>query len=216
MKEKNIILFDLDGTLTDPQIGITNSVKYALKYYGIEENNYERLLTFIGPPLVDSFMEYYGFDSDKAFEAVLKYREYFLDKGIYENSLFDGADKLLNALRERGKKVILVTSKPESMAIEVLNYFDIYKYFDDVCGATMDEKLSEKSDVLNFAVDKNNISKKDAVMIGDRKFDITAAKQAGISSVGVLFGFGNLKELSDAGADEIVETMEELYNLLLK
>ncbi len=216
MKDKKFILFDLDGTLTDPQRGITNSVKYALEYYGIKEDNYERLLTFIGPPLVDSFMEYYGFSKEKAFEAVLKYREYFLDKGIYENVLFDGADRLLCDLKKSGKKVILVTSKPEAMAIEVLNYFNIYKYFDDVCGATMDEKLSEKTDVLNFATKKNSVVCSEAVMIGDRKFDINAAKQANISSIGVLFGFGSESEIGEAGADRTARTMNELYDLLLK
>ena len=123
MKDKEFILFDLDGTLTDPQEGITNSVKYALEFYGIKENNYNLLLSFIGPPLVDSFCQVYGFSKEKAFEAVLKYREYFIDKkGMFENKVFDGAQALLNNIKSAGKKNVLVTSKPEEQAIEISKF----------------------------------------------------------------------------------------------
>ena len=214
MKNKSFVLFDLDGTLTDPQEGITNSIKYALSHYGIEANDYSVLLSFIGPPLVDSFCEHYGFSEEKAFEAVLKYREYFIGKkGIFENKVFDGVYELLQSLNEAGKKCILVTSKPETQAVEILKHFDLKKYFYDVCGASFDEKLSKKTDILKFAVGKNNIDTGKAVMVGDRKFDIEAAKCIKMSSVGVSFGFGSREELENAGADIIADSVEELKNI---
>lgn len=216
MKNKKYILFDLDGTLTDPQEGITNSIKYALKHYGIEENDYSVLLSFIGPPLVDSFCEHYGFDRNKAFEAVLKYREYFIEqKGMFENKVFDGTQKLLSMLCEAEKRCVLVTSKPEPQAIEILKHFDLYKYFYDVCGASDDEKRSKKIDVLNFAIGKNDIIINEAVMIGDRSFDVNAADSINMDSIGVTFGFGSREELEDAGATMIAESMEELGSILL-
>ncbi len=216
MKNKEFILFDLDGTLTDPQEGITNSVKYALKHYGIEENDYKLLLSFIGPPLVDSFCEVYGFSKEKAFEAVLKYREYFIDKkGMFENRVFDGTQVLLDNVKKAKKKNILVTSKPEEQAIDILKYFDLYKYFYDICGATTDEKRSKKIDVLKFAVEKNRIDINKAVMIGDRMFDVGAANEIGMDSIGVTFGFGSRKELENEGATCIAESIKELEGIIL-
>ena len=209
------MLFDLDGTLTDPQEGITNSIKYALEYYKIQEKSYDRLLSFIGPPLMESFEKYYGFTKEKAFEAVLKYREYFNEKGMFENRLIDGIEDVLKKLCALGKTNIVVTSKPEVMAVEILKHFKIDKYFKDICGATLDEKISKKVDVLKLALKKNNIDTNDAVMIGDRKFDVAAAKQLDILSVGVLFGFGSKKELGNAGADVIAGSVAELGKILL-
>lgn len=215
MKSKKYILFDLDGTLTDPQEGITNSIKYALKHYGIVENDYNVLLSFIGPPLVDCFCEKYGFDKETAFDAVLKYREYFIEqKGMFENKVFDGTVELLESLKRNGVKCILVTSKPEPQAIEILKHFGLFKYFYDVCGASNDEKRSKKNDVLEFAINKNNIKISDAVMVGDRMFDISAANQFSMDSIGVTFGFGSRKELETAGATEIVTSMSELIGIL--
>ena len=217
MRNKEFILFDLDGTLTDPQKGITNSVKYALEFYGIVENDYNVLLSFIGPPLVDSFCKIYGFDKEKAFEAVLKYREYFINKrGMFENKVFDGTKALLDNISRSGRKNILVTSKPEEQAIEILKHFDLYKYFYDVCGATTDEKRSKKIDVLKFAVEKNQIDIERAVMIGDRMFDVGAASELGMTSIGVTFGFGTREELKNAGASYIAESIKELNDIILK
>lgn len=213
--DKKYMLFDLDGTLTDPQEGITNSIKYALEYYKIQEKSYDRLLSFIGPPLMESFEKYYGFTKEKAFEAVLKYREYFNEKGMFENRLIDGIEDVLKKLCALGKTNIVVTSKPEVMAVEILKHFKIDKYFKDICGATLDEKISKKVDVLKLALKKNNIDTNDAVMIGDRKFDVAAAKQLDILSVGVLFGFGSKKELGNAGADVIAGSVAELGKILL-
>lgn len=216
MTDKKYILFDLDGTLTDPQEGITNSIKYALEFYKIHETDYEKLLKFIGPPLVESFKENYGFDDKKAFEAVIKYREYFLDKGMFENKIIENIDELLEKLYMDEKTNIIVTSKPESMAKDIARHFKIDKYFYDICGATLDEKLSKKIDILKMAVEKNAIDIKNAVMIGDREFDVLAAKHMNMNSIGVLFGFGSREELENAGADIIVESVDELYNVLCR
>ena len=129
MSKYDIILFDLDGTLTDPGMGITNSVMHALKKYGIEVENRETLYKFIGPPLIDSFEKYYGFSHEEAVKSVDYYREYYADKGIYENEVYNGIEAMLQKLSEEGKKIILATSKPEPFAREILRHFDLDKYF---------------------------------------------------------------------------------------
>lgn len=208
--------FDLDGTLTDPAIGITNSVMYALKTYGIEETDREKLYPFIGPPLVDSFREHYGFSEEKGYEATERYREYFREKGLYENTVYEGIVPLLKSLRESGKKVILATSKPEEFAVSILKHFDLMEYFDFVCGALMDEKKrSHKVDVLSYALKVSGADPSESCMVGDRKFDIEAARSLGLFAVGVLYGYGDREELSQAGADVIVSDVEELKKELL-
>ena len=132
------ILFDLDGTLTDPGEGITNSVAYALRKYGIEVSDRSELYKFIGPPLKDSFMKYYGFDEDKAEEAIAYYREYFRDTGIFENRVYEGVEDMLRGLQANGKRIVLATSKPEEFAIRILEHFGLRKYFTVVAGASMD------------------------------------------------------------------------------
>lgn len=209
--------FDLDGTLTDPGLGITNSVMYSLKTYGIEEKDREKLYTFIGPPLVDSFMEHYGFTREEGYEATRRFQTYFSQKGLFENEVYPGIPQLLSALKQRGDRVILATSKPEEFSLRILEHFDLLQYFDLVCGATMDEKTrSRKEDVLAYALEKSGADHKDSFMIGDRKFDILAGKKFGLSTVGVLYGYGDRKELLDAGADRISETVEELKEFLLQ
>lgn len=209
--------FDLDGTLTDPALGITNSVMYALKTYGIEEKNREKLYPFIGPPLVDSFREHYGFSEEKGYEATERYREYFREKGLYENSVYEGIPALLKSLRESGKKVILATSKPEEFAVQILKHFDLFEYFDFVCGALMEEKKrSHKVDVLRYALEESGADPAQACMVGDRRFDMEAAKSLGLFAIGVLYGYGNREELSSAGADRIVSSVSELKKELLR
>lgn len=209
------ILFDLDGTLTDPKEGITNSVAYALKYYGIEENP-DKLLCFIGPPLHESFMVYYGFEADKAMEAVEKYREYFADRGIYENKLFPGTEALLKDLKTEGKKIALATSKPQVFARQILEYFHIERYFDVVVGSNLDGSRTKKSEVIEevfsrFAdLEGQPQDKKKYVMVGDRLHDIEGAKAAGIESIGVTFGYGGKRELEGAEADFIADSFEDV------
>ena len=215
MKEYQYILFDLDGTLTDPKEGITKSVAYALHCYGIEVENLDSLCKFIGPPLKDSFMKYYGFDEVKGEEAVEKYREYFRPQGIFQNKVYDGVDNLLKYLKECGKTVILATSKPTVFAKQILEHFDLMKYFDIVCGSELDGSRVKKGDVIAYALSQVNITDKSlAVMIGDREHDIIGAKQNGLDSIGVLFGYGDRAEHEKCGADMIVETVEELKGLL--
>ena len=209
--------FDLDGTLTDPGLGITNSVQKALLAFGIREEKREKLFPFIGPPLVDSFMGYYGFSKEKAQEAVEHYRAYFRGKGIFENEVYEGVPSLLKELKDMGKKVILATSKPEEFALRILEHFDLFSYFDDVCGATMDGVgRSEKTDVLRYALEKTGADPKESYMIGDRKYDVLAGKELGLSAIGVLYGYGSREELVEAGADDIFETVKELKEHLLK
>ena len=213
---RKYLLFDLDGTLTDPMIGITNSVMYALRKFGIEENNREVLYSFIGPPLYDSFRGKYGLSHDDANLAVTYYREYFAPKGIYENIVYDGVYDMLEALRESGKILVLATSKPEKFAIEILRHFGLDKYFEHVYGATMDEKRNKKDEVIAFALSDMKISPKDAVMIGDRRYDVEGGHKNGMISVGVLYGYGDMAEMTEAEADMIASNVSELEKILEK
>lgn len=211
------ILFDLDGTLTDPEIGITNGIMYALKKFGIEANDRKELHCFIGPPLVDAFMKYYGFSESDAKQAVAYYREFFRETGIYENRVFEGIKEVLETLKEKGKAMILATSKPQEFAEIVLNYFDLMQYFDCVVGATFDGTLNYKADVIKVALERGKVDDiNSAVMIGDRYHDIEGAKENNLKSIGVLYGFGDREELEQAGADYIVETPTELLEILIK
>jgi phosphoglycolate phosphatase len=209
------ILMDLDGTITDPKLGITKSVQYALKAFGIQEENLDSLCKFIGPPLRDSIKEYYGFDDVKAEEAVAKYREYFAETGLYENEVFDGMEALLSKLKEEGKVLIIATSKPEVFARRIIEHFGLDGYFTDICGAELDGRRSLKEEVIRYALERNHITNySEAVMVGDRKHDIIGAKAVGLASVGVLYGYGDREEHEKAGADWIAETVEEVYNII--
>lgn len=208
MTDMKNILFDLDGTLTDPALGITNSVMHALKRFNIPLPPRDELYKFIGPPLAESFERYYGFsDGQKAVEV---YREYFSIKGLFENELYDGIDNLLKTLQEKGHKIFLATSKPEIYAKQILEHFKIDKYFTDAVGSLLNGDRVEKGEVIAYLLKKHNIT--DAIMIGDRCFDIAGAKENGIKSIGVLYGYGTEDELKDA--DFIVSSVTELKNLL--
>lgn len=209
------VLFDLDGTLIDPGIGITKSVEYALNKYNITVTDRAELYKFIGPPLQNSFKQFYGFSDEDCVLAVNYYREYFKDKGIYENKIYDGIVDMLKSLKENGNIIILATSKPETFAIKILEHFNLIQYFDFVSAATMDGSRSEKADIIKYALDSNGINNLSSViMVGDRKYDIIGAKQCNLDSIGVLFGYGSKNELEMAGADFIVETPLEILNVL--
>lgn len=200
------VLFDLDGTLTDPGLGITNSVMYALRKFGIEVGDRTTLYKFIGPPLRESFETYYGFSKEKSELATRYYREYFGVTGLYENEVYDGIPELLRALKEQGKSLILATSKPEAFAVEILRHFELYGYFDFIAGATMDNTRNEKADVIAYALKSCRIPDlSSAVMIGDREYDILGAKRTGLDSIGVLYGYGGCEELKNAGAAYLAE-----------
>lgn len=200
------VLFDLDGTLTDPGVGITNSVSYALEKYGIRTTDRAELYKFIGPPLQDSFEMFYGFSREEARKAVDDYREYYKDKGIYENRLYEGMDTLLQSLCEAGRTLLVATSKPEEFARQILDDFAISRYFTYVAGSNMDGTRSRKAEVIAYALEAGKIQDlSSAVMVGDREYDIAGAKEVGIDTIGVLFGYGSRQELEAAGADYLAK-----------
>ena len=211
------IFFDLDGTLTDPAQGITNSFIHALKYFGREIPSYEELCKLIGPPLPYSFETILGFPKENVMEAVAKYREYFATKGLYENSVYPGMPELLQTLKEKGKHLVVATSKPEEYSIKIIEHFGLSKYFDFVCGSLMDESRSKKSEVIAYALQRCALGEDDksrVLMVGDRFHDIEGAKQNGLKSCGVLFGYGSREELENAGADYIVKDVMDLYKVI--
>lgn len=212
---KKYILFDLDGTLTNPKEGITRSVQYALRSFGIEEENLDKLEPYIGPPLYAGFMENHGFTREDAETAVWKYREYFEKQGIWENERYDGILELLKELKEQGKILVMATSKPENFAKMIAEHFGMEPYFTVIAGSMYEGGRTDKAEVIRYALDLAGITDlRDVVMVGDRKHDIEGAKTCGVDSVGVLYGFGNREELERAGADWIVETVDELRELL--
>lgn len=216
--KKEYILFDLDGTLTDPEEGITRSVQYALNHYGIQERDRKKLIPFIGPPLRESFMKFYGFSWEQAGEAVWVYREYFARQGIFENRVISGAKEMLNELKAAGRKLYVATSKPEIYARQILEHFQMDGAFSFIGGADMEETRVKKADVIRYVLHEAGIPDEEkgrTVMVGDREHDIEGAKENGISSVGVLVGYGSAQELEEAGADWIVQDLEELTRLLL-
>lgn len=224
------LLFDLDGTLTDPREGITTSVQYALKSFGINEPDLKKLEPFIGPPLKESFMKFYNLSDKQAEEAVAKYREWFAPKGIYQNALYQGIDEMLKELKEEGKILAVASSKPTVFVEKVLHHFHIHEYFDVIVGSELDggrgskeevveealRQLAEKADQTGNAPLKGAIESKQAAMIGDREFDIIGGKAHGLVTVGVTFGFAYEGELEAAGADYVVNTVEELGRLLIQ
>lgn len=213
---KDFILFDLDGTLTDPSEGITNSLIYALKTYGIEVKDPTTLYQYIGPPLLETFHKGFGFTVEESVNAMKKYREYFSVKGLYENRVYDGIPELLHTLQSSGKTLLVATSKPEEYSVRILRHFSLDRYFTCICGSTMDEKHAEKSYIINDALERGLVfDKTQAVMVGDREHDINGAKTCGITSCGVLYGFGSRKELENAGADFIAEDISTLQSILM-
>lgn len=213
--KRNYILFDLDGTLTDSSEGITNAVVYALEYYGIHEDK-KHLKKFIGPPLRDSFQEYYGFSTQRAAEAVEKYREYYNAGGMFENQVYPGIPRLLHRLNGAGKTLIVATSKPEGMAREILEHFGLASCFYDIQGADLEGTREKKEDVIRYVLEKQGITDtEDVVMVGDRRHDVEGAAAFGIPCIGVLYGFGSRKELERAKARWIAEDVEMLERLLL-
>lgn len=209
MKYANI-LFDLDGTLTDPYLGISHSVQHALKKLGIEEKDEKRLRFFIGPPLKNSFKEFYHFDDATMETAIHYFREYFEAKGIYENKLYEGAGVLLKTLTGKGKKCILATSKPQKFAEKILRHFDIHDYFYDIVGSNLDETMTEKDEVIRWVMEKNNLEKEKTIMIGDRKYDIDGARKNNIASLAVLYGYGSKEELENSRPDYLCETIQDI------
>ncbi len=206
------ILFDLDGTLTASAEGITKSVQYALHRLGIEEPDLQELESFVGPPLLDQFMEAYGMDLDTARQAVVYYRERYSAEGMYENRLYEGIRELLQDLKKRGYILAVASSKGISYVEDILKYFEIDSLFTVIEGSQMDGSRLTKADVICEALRKLKMEDRrdEVVMVGDRKFDISGAREADIDCVAVSYGYGDIQELEQAGPVAIVPTVQGL------
>lgn len=212
------ILFDLDGTITDSSEGILNCIEYAFVSMGRTVPGREELFKFIGPPLVNGFQEITGFSYEEAVEAVAKYRERYSVTGLFENIPYNGIAEMLKKLKENGKIIAIATSKPENYAIRILEHFNLAGYFNEITGSTLDGSRNNKRAVIEecfLRLGLSSCDKSNIIMIGDRKHDIIAAKQCGIASAGVYYGFAGKGELEEAGADYIVDTVQEVAALLL-
>ena len=211
----DLVLFDLDGTLTDPKIGITKSIQYALSRLGVPEDNPERLVSFIGPPLFESFKQHYSFDDATALEAVGFYREYFSDTGIYENAVYPKIPELLIHLADCGKMMGVATTKPTPFAERILVHFGLHEYFTGVVGSELEPTGVSKSKIIRRALSNSpDILKEKVIMVGDRKHDIHGARDNGIHSIGVTYGYGVVEELSAARPTHLVDSVEGLQALL--
>lgn len=217
MKEYEVILFDLDGTLTDPGIGITNSIAYALDKFGIAVGDRRSLYKFIGPPLMESFQQFCGFSTAKAKDAIAYYREYFGETGIFENKVYDGIEGLLQGIQAEGKRAVVATSKPEAYAVRILDHFGLSRYFTFVAGSRMDGTRIQKHEVIAYALSETQVADRSStVMVGDRKHDMIGAKKNGLESIGVLFGYGSRAELEQAEATYLAESVADVRNILLE
>ena len=214
-KSRNVLLFDLDGTLTDPKEGITTCVQTALRHCGVIVEDRDELCPFIGPPLKEAFMAFYGFDNDLADEAVKAYRERFASIGKFENQVYDGMEAFLQNLCSCGKRLMVATSKPEIFAKEILEHFDLARYFSFIGGALLDDSRVLKEDVVAYVLRENGVSPAEALMIGDREHDVLGARKNSVPCVGVLYGYGGRDELINAGAEALAATLDELKVLLI-
>ncbi len=208
------ILFDLDGTLTDPFLGITRSVAYSLKSFGIEVDDLETLKPFIGPPLDVSFREYYHMDEAQSWKAVEKYREYFSKKGLFENKVYEGMEDFLQSLLNMDMKLYVCTSKPEVFAKEILDHFSLTPYFTGIYGATLDGSLKNKGDVIAHCIKQEQLNIQDCMMVGDRQHDIVGVHQNQIPCIGVLYGYGSLEEFQEYHCDYIAKDLIELKKII--
>lgn len=217
MKTKyDYLFFDLDGTLTDSGKGIMNSVTYALSFFGIEENDINKLKRFVGPPLEDSFVRFYGLTIEQANMAVDHYHDRYRPIGVFENEPYPGIQDCLQELKDAGYHLVVATSKPVDMAMKVLQHFDLLHYFEFVAARDMEGVLYSKADVIRYALKEHGVTDLNSVlMIGDRKFDVLGAREVGFDCAGVLYGYGDLEEMKKADAKYIVSSVQELKELLL-
>lgn len=211
------LLFDLDGTLTDSQEGITKSADYALRTVaGIHTDDLSTLTPYIGPPLIDGFMENHHLDYETAVRCKDAYRSRYEKVGLFENRVYDGIPEALARLQAAGRTLALATSKPEVFAQRILDHFDLTRYFTVICGATIDGRISQKGEVIEETLRRlDGPSPAETIMIGDRRHDIQGAKAHGLDTLGVLFGFGSAEELQNAGAAALAETPAAMADWLL-
>lgn len=212
--QERYIFFDLDGTLIDPAMGITNAIMYALQYFDIVVQDRRELYSFIGPPLKEQFKIVFKLTDEQADEMLRLYRVYYSDKGLFENTVYEGIPTMLSTLQEAGFKLVLATSKPAVYAERILEHFDLKQYFTFVSGCELGGARVEKEDVIRFALEQLHIeSSADVRMVGDRSFDVNGARACGIETIGVLYGYGSRQELR--GAKAVAANVEELQRILL-
>ncbi len=206
------ILFDLDGTLTESGIGITRCVQYALEKTGKPEPDLEKLLVFVGPPLMEQFMKYADLDEQTARQAVEYYRERYAVTGIFENAVYPGIPELLEELRQKGYRLAVASSKPEKYVKQILDYFQLTEYFHEIVGSEMNGNRTKKSQVIEETLRRLGLSdnRKQVLMVGDREHDVIGARQAGMDCVAVSYGYGSMEELQGAEPLQIVDSAEEL------
>ncbi|MFJ7942021.1 HAD family hydrolase [Peribacillus sp. NPDC096622] len=216
MDKYKVILFDLDGTLSDPKVGITKSVQYALQKMNIVEPDIDKLECFIGPPLQVSFAEYYDLDEKNTQKAIELYRERFKEKGMFENELYSNIALLLKSLKEQQFTLVVATSKPTVFAEQILKYFNIDQYFELIVGSNLDGTRASKTEIILYILNKyKEFTLSDFIMIGDRKHDIIGAYNTGINSIGVTYGYGSFEELSHSNPTHIVKSVSQLKDILM-
>lgn len=217
--DKKYVLFDLDGTLTDPKEGICGSVQYALKAFGIEEADLDKLEPFIGPPLKVSFMEFYGLSEEDATHAIQVYHERFDVTGKFENKVYAGIPALLKDMQDYGYHMAVASSKPEYLVKEILEHFKLAQYFEVIVGAEPEGVHGSKPEVITEALNQlfhyGRIRKEQVVMVGDRRFDIEGAKEVGIAAAAVKYGYAPEGELAAAEPDYMAATVEQLRRLFI-
>ena len=208
------IFFDLDGTLTESGEGITKSVQYALEKIGKPEEDLEKLKVFVGPPLMEQFMKYAGVDEATGRKAVEFYRERYEVKGIYENHPYKGVKEMLQELKRKGYILAVTSSKPEYYVTQILDYFKLSSYFDVVVGSEMNGARTSKSEVIEEALKRINMSDKrnEVLMVGDKEHDVLGARAAGLDCVAVAYGYGTQEELTEANPLKIVDSVDELLH----
>ena len=214
--KKDYLFFDLDGTLTESAPGIIRSAEYALSHFGMKPSD-EIMKKFIGPPLLESFQNLCGLSEEESREAIRLYREYFAEKGMFENSVYDGVYEMLEALRTKGKILAVATSKPEIYAKQILDHFHLTEYFTHISGAALDHVRMTKADVLRNAVHQTGLSDvSKGLMIGDRLHDVEGASELGMETLGVLYGYGSREELMNAGAIDMAATPSDVVTKILR
>jgi phosphoglycolate phosphatase len=210
MQKYKVVLFDLDGTLSDPKEGITKSIQYALDKMGIVEHDLDMLTRFIGPPLQETFSQGYRMNADEVTQAIDFYRERFKDVGMFENKLYPNIPKLLSSL-SKDYTLVVATSKPTSFSETILNYFKIDHFFDLIVGSNLDGTRSAKTEIIQYILDNYDAHPpSEFIMIGDRKHDLIGAKNTGIDSVGVTYGYGSVEELKDSNPTYLVNQVEDI------
>ena len=204
------VLFDLDGTLTDPAEGITNALMHAQRRLGMAVSPREALYVFIGPPLIETFMSEWGLTRAESEQALVYYREHFSTKGLFENVPYEGIGQALAELKRAGFRLFVATSKPEPLSLRILEHFDLLPYFEAVAGSTMDEQRTKKGEVIAYALQTFHLDPAETVMVGDRKHDVIGARENGLPCLGVLYGYGSREELTEAGAAALAADVGEL------